>query len=103
MKKYSRIFSYLKNYTGKIFLYFLFTILSIVFSIVSIGMLMPFLELIFNIGSNSVSDLTTNSGNPVLRFIRGILVNSIEHNGKLNTLAIICGFIIATIFLKNLF
>ncbi len=47
MKQYSRIFGYLGAYKGKIVLYFLFTLLSIVFSIVSIGMLMPFLQLIF--------------------------------------------------------
>lgn len=103
MKKYARIFSYLKNYVPKIILYFLFTVLSIIFSIISIGMLMPFLELIFNIGSNSITNLAQHSGNPILNFIRGILTESIQHKGKLNTLAYICSFIIVTVFLKNLF
>ncbi len=66
-------------------------------------MLMPFLELIFNIGSNSVTDLAQHSGNPILNFIRNILTNSIHSNGKLNTLVFICVFIILTVFLKNLF
>ncbi len=103
MKKYSRIFSYLKNYIPQISFYFICTILSIIFSIVSIGMLMPFLELIFNIGSNSIADIATHAGNPILNFIRGVLTNSIEHEGKLNTLLYICGFIIVSVFLKNLF
>ena len=105
MKKYSRIFSYLKNYVPQILLYFLFTVLAIIFSIVSIGMLMPFLELIFNIGSNSITDIAQHSGNPVLNFIRNTLTSLISnpHIGKLNTLVIICCFIIITIFLKNLF
>ncbi len=64
---------------------------------------MPFLELIFNIGSNSVTELAQHSGNPILNFIRTVLTNSITKNGKLYTLAIICGFIILTVFLKNLF
>ena len=64
---------------------------------------MPFLELIFNIGSNSVTELAQHSGNPILNFIRTVLTNAITRNGKLNTLAIICGFIILTVFLKNLF
>src|SRR5215212_1635553 len=103
MKKYARIFSYLKNYTPQIFLYFLFTILSIIFSIVSIGMLMPFLELIFNVGSGTFAELTKQSGNPVLNSIRNTLTASIEQNGKLNTLSFICAFIIVSILLKNLF
>jgi subfamily B ATP-binding cassette protein MsbA len=103
MKNYSRVFAYLKNYKLQIVLYFFCTVLSIIFSIVSIGMLMPFLELIFNIGSNSITDLAQHSGNPILNFIRSVLTNSIEQNGKLNTLALICGFIIVSVFLKNLF
>ena len=101
MKKYSRIFAYLKNYIPQILLYFLFTILSIVFSIVSIGMLMPFLELIFNTGSSTI--FTQQSGNPAVSFIRNILTDSIQHKGKLDTLGLICVFIITSIFLKNLF
>ena len=101
MKKYSRIFAYLKNYIPQILLYFLFTILSIVFSIVSIGMLMPFLELIFNTGSATI--FTQQSGNPAVSFIRNILTDSIQHKGKLDTLGLICVFIITSIFLKNLF
>jgi subfamily B ATP-binding cassette protein MsbA len=103
MKKYARIFAYLKNYIPQIILYFLFTVLSIIFSIVSIGMLIPFLELIFNTGSSTLGALTQQSGNPVVSFVRNILVNSVEHSGKLNTLLLICVFIVVSIFLKNLF
>jgi subfamily B ATP-binding cassette protein MsbA len=103
MKKYARIFAYLRNYIPQIILYFLFTVLAIIFSIVSIGMLIPFLELIFNTGSSSLGALTQQSGNPVVSFVRNILVNSIEHSGKLNTLLLICVFIVVSIFLKNLF
>ncbi|MEO7984812.1 MAG: ABC transporter ATP-binding protein, partial [Bacteroidota bacterium] len=66
MKQYARIFDYLKVYKGKIVLYFLFTLLSIVFSIVSIGMLMPFLQLIFT-GSNTA--ITSTSNNPIIKSV----------------------------------
>ncbi len=99
MKKYSRVFRYLKNYKPQIFLYFLFTLLAIVFSIVSIGMLIPFLELIFHTGS----DMTQQSNNVVVKFVRDTLLNSIDKYGNLNTLLFICIFIIVSIFLKNLF
>jgi subfamily B ATP-binding cassette protein MsbA len=104
MNKYSRIFHYISAYKGKVLLYFLFIILSIVFSIVSIGMLMPFLDLIFKEGST----VKTESSNPVIKNINRFLVSTIQSNGggvegKLNTLGIICLLIIASIFLKNLF
>ncbi|MGN6354662.1 MAG: hypothetical protein ACTHLB_14820, partial [Parafilimonas sp.] len=66
MKKYSRVFAYLKNYIPQIALYFICSVLAIIFSIVSIGMLIPFLELIFNSGSSSLGELTKQSNNPVV-------------------------------------
>jgi len=66
-------------------------------------MLIPFLELIFNTGSSTLGELTKQSGNPVVSFVRSILVNTIENSGKLSTLLFICIFIVVSIFLKNLF
>jgi subfamily B ATP-binding cassette protein MsbA len=103
MKKYARIFTYLGNYKLQIFLYFLFTILSVVFSIVSVGMLMPFLELIFNAGGQGTTTLLQGSSNPVINSIRDFLVQSITESGKLETLLWICILIIISIFFKNLF
>jgi subfamily B ATP-binding cassette protein MsbA len=104
MKKYSRIFSYISAYKGQIFLYFLFVVLSIIFSIVSIGMLMPFLDLIFKEGQT----LTSQSSNPIIKTVNSFLVGTIRENGggiegKLRTLGVICLMIITSIFLKNLF
>ena len=108
MKKYSRIFGYLGSYKSGIFLYFLFIILSVVFSIVSVGMLMPFLELIFNGDKSTANALLKDTTNPVVKLIRDALTDSINNStnrtkGLLNTLALICIFIVVSIFLKNLF
>ena len=100
MKQYSRIFQYLRAYKGKIFLYFLFTLLSILFSIVSIAMLMPFLQLIF-LGSQA--GITTSSTNPVIQYINDFLNNSVETRGKISTLGFICLLMVGFILLKNLF
>ena len=100
MKQYSRIFQYLRAYKGKIFLYFLFTLLSILFSIVSIGMLMPFLQLIFLDGKTGV---TTSSSNAVIQSINDFLNNAVATNGKITTLGIICFLMVSFILLKNLF
>jgi len=108
MKNYSRIFGYLGQYKGSIFLYFLFIILSVAFSIVSVGMLMPFLELIFNGDNSTMAGLMKETQNPVIRFTRDILLRSIDSStdrlhGLLKTLGFICVIIIVSIFLKNLF
>jgi subfamily B ATP-binding cassette protein MsbA len=100
MKQYARIFGYLRHYQAQIGLYFLCIILSIIFSIVSVGMLMPFLELIFNSGAGGIAKA---SSNPVISFIREHLTESITSGGKLKTLGLICILIVVTIFLKNLF
>lgn len=108
MNKFSRIFKYLSGFKGKIVLYFLFIILSILFSILSVGMLMPFMELIFNGDSSGVSGLMKQTNNSVVKSIRDFLIETIEKggdgvSGKLTTLGFICGVIISSIFLKNLF
>src|SRR5688500_18317840 len=107
MKKYARIFKYINAYRGGVLLYILFIILSIAFSIVSIGMLMPFFELIFN-GDSGSSGLIKETDNAIVAYIRNFLLQSIQESGnelsgKLKTLTLICGLIIVSIFLKNLF
>jgi subfamily B ATP-binding cassette protein MsbA len=98
MKQYSRIFRYLRAYRGKILLYFLFTLLSIVFSIVSIGMLMPFLQLIFTGGATFA-----DSNNPIISRVNGFLNDSLAARGKVSTLGYICVLMVLFIMLKNLF
>ncbi len=102
MKQYARIFRYLTSYKPSIFLYVLFTLLSIVFSILSVGMLMPFLDLIFSSGSNS-SSLLAQTTNPTILFVREQLIRIINSSGKITALGIICLVILTAIFFKNLF
>ncbi len=98
MKQYARIFQYFVAYKGKIFLYFLFTLLSIVFSIVSIGMLMPFLQLIFT-GEGTFK----STGSPVVKWINDFLANAVNPDDKIKTLGFICVLMVSFILLKNLF
>ena len=105
MKKYSRIFSYLKEYKGKIGLYLLSIILSVVFSIVSVGMLMPFFDLIFKSDSGT-SKFVETAKSPVIAYIRETLQHIIDSggaNGKVKALGAICIVIILSILLKNMF
>jgi subfamily B ATP-binding cassette protein MsbA len=83
--------------------YGLFITLSIVFSLFSLGMLTPFLDLIF--GKSSLSSLPVNAINAssIKDVIYGFLQNNIAKYGKSYALGWICLFIIVSIFLKNLF
>ena len=106
MKQYARIFGYLGAYKGKIFLYFLFTLLSIVFSIVSIGMLMPFLQLIFTDPRPECLQCTTTgsvSNNPIIQSLNNFLYDSIQKRNRVGTLGLICLLMMIFIILKNLF
>lgn len=100
MKKYSRIFRYLEAFKGKIVLYFITTVLSIGFSIVSLGMLMPFFDLIFK-GDNA--GLMPKMDSPLTIYVRKFLILWVGDLNPIGALALICIIIVISIFLKNLF
>ncbi|RYY67031.1 MAG: ABC transporter ATP-binding protein [Chitinophagaceae bacterium] len=99
MKKYARIFRYLRHYRGEIALYTLTTLLSVAFSIVSMGMLIPFFNLIFNVEGQEIKP----SSSPMVNAIQGAMQNLIDSQGKGRALLFICVFIIVFTLLKNLF
>jgi subfamily B ATP-binding cassette protein MsbA len=103
MKKYARVFKYLSQYKGEAVLYIVFILLSIVFSLVSLGMLLPFLEMIFKGDKPGVTGFLDESNNVIVRTIRNFLIDSINTRGKVPTLGFICILIIVSIFFKNLF
>jgi subfamily B ATP-binding cassette protein MsbA len=103
MKKFFRIISYIKEYKAQMAWYGLFITLSIVFSLFSLGMLTPILDLIF--GKSALSSLHVNTidASSIKDVIYGFLQNNIAKYGKSYALGWICLFIIVSIFLKNLF
>ena len=104
MNKYARVFRYISQYKADAVLYIIFILLSIVFSLVSLGMLFPFLEMLFNGEKPGTSGFVTTTDNSMVVFVRRLLADSIQGPaGKEGTLGIICLFIIASIFLKNVF
>ena len=91
MKKFIRIISYIKEYKAYMSLYTLFISLSIVFSLFSLSMLVPFMDLIF--GSSELSGVakvaTANSGS-LKDSLYTFLQNNIIQYGKLAALGWIC-------------
>lgn len=100
MKKYSRVFRYLGHYKPSIAWYFISILFSIVFSIVSIGMLLPFMQLIFDVQQVSVPK---SSGNFLMKWINENVYDLIYTGNKQHDLGIVCILIIIFIALKNLF
>ena len=106
MKKFIRIISYIREYKAYMAWYSLFITLSIVFGLFSLGMLMPFMDLIF--GSSELTGViknttAANGSANIKEIIYGFLQNSIARHGKVTALGWICLAIVITIFLKNLF
>ena len=100
MRRYSRIFNYLKGYKLSILQYFVSALLSIVFSVLSLAMLFPFLQLLFGINDQT---MVHKSSNPVMGWLNNNLNNLIQHGKPVDALGIVCIMIIGSIFLKNLF
>ena len=104
MKKFIRIISYIKEYKAYMSLYTLFISLSIVFSLFSLSMLVPFMDLIF--GSSELSGVakvaTANSGS-LKDSLYTFLQNNIIQYGKLAALGWICIGIVTAVLFKNLF
>src|SRR6476469_4330035 len=101
MKQYARVFKYIGQYKREAFLYIIFIVLSILFSLVSLGMLFPFLEMLFNGDKPGVLAAASNSA--VVTHVREILNSSIKNYGRNGTLGFICVFIVFSVLLKNLF
>jgi subfamily B ATP-binding cassette protein MsbA len=106
MKKFIRIISYIREYKAYMAWYSLFITLSIVFGLFSLGMLMPFMDLIFEKGELTGVINTANasggSGN-IKEIVYGYLQQIIDTHGKVTALGWICLAIIINIFLKNTF
>ncbi len=103
MKRYSRVFTYLKRYKSSIGWYFTTILLSIIFSIISIGMLVPFMNLIFGVKQNVVTDIAKKPDIAVIHWLKEQLNLLINSNDPFHALGVVCILIIISIALKNLF
>jgi subfamily B ATP-binding cassette protein MsbA len=107
MKRFFKIFGYIKEYKLNMGLYFLFVLLSIAFSLISFSLLTPFMDLIFGdknltqpIASIPQGANITNNLKDTLYAYFNALINN---HGKEYTLGVICIFIILMILFKNIF
>jgi len=104
MRSLATIFQYIKRYPVLVGLYFFFNILSAIFSIVSLVMLAPFLQVIFKVTDSVNNQITSRFAiGPIGAFYEWLtkLVNT--DDGKVKALAAICIVVVIAIVLKNVF
>ena len=106
MKSLRTIFKYIKKYPALIITYFSFNILSAIFGVISLGLLSPFLMLIFKQGD--AFKAVTGSGffnriNPVNHFKEWLYQMINTPGGSIKALVVICIVVFVSILLKNLF
>ena len=111
MKKISRLLDYLADYKGKIGLYFLFNLLSILFGLVSFALLAPVLSVLFGVKPAGTADVKTASADHAANILhpgpidqaKEYLNSFLLHQDRITTLAYICIIIVVFTVLKNLF
>ena len=104
MKRFSRILFYLRSQKRNIVLYVVFNLLSIIFSLVSLAMLAPFLQMLF--GKEKlmrVQPAWNFSASGILDFLKYTISQLISQHDEVYALAAICVIIVISIFFKNLF
>jgi subfamily B ATP-binding cassette protein MsbA len=107
MKSLRTIFRYVAKYPKLILAYFGFNVLSNLFSIISLGLLSPFLLLIFKkqntLGAVSESNSFFSRINPINQFKIWLYQVVQTPGGEIKGLAIICILILCFIVFKNVF
>ena len=103
MKKFYRVLSYIKPYWAYAGLNVIFNLLTVVFSLFSFALLIPFLNLLFGI-----NELVTEkpefilSTDALLNFLNYHISHIIVNQGKMTALVYICAVILGAFFFRNL-
>ncbi len=103
MKNYFRLLRHVGAYKGYAALNILFNILSVVFSLFSLTMVAPFLNVLFNQSTNYKQEPLTLSVNSIINNFNYYLSSYIEANGKLEALLMLSIVVVVLFFFKNLF
>lgn len=104
MKRFSTILKYLKDKKGKIVGYIVFNLLAILFSLISLAMLAPFLKLLFAEKLEVIEKPTLSfSANAVFDYLQYFLSQLIREHNKVMALAFVCGLVLIAILFKSLF
>ena len=102
MKSLKTIFKYISKYPQLVATYLTFNILSAVFSIISLGLLSPFLMLIFQQGDAFIN-VQSNSLNPISYFKQWLHDLISSPGGNTKGLMVICLIMFGSVIFKTFF
>src|SRR5207248_11097414 len=107
MKSLRTIWRYISRYPKLVVAYFSFNILSSIFAVVSLGLLSPFLLLIFK-KQDTLKEVTSSTNffakiNPINNFKLWLYHLIHQPNGEVKALGVICLLLIGAFLLKNIF
>ncbi len=104
MNQYSRIIKYLFPYKWHVFINIFSNLLGAIFSLFSLAMLIPFLQLLFGnvplVETKPVLELTTESVTQNLNYILSHLIKTYD---KASALLFVIALVLIASFLKNFF
>ena len=103
MKNYFRLLSNIRNYKGNVALNVFFNVLSVVFSLFSLTMIAPFLNVLFGQDTHYDMQPWSLSIKVLLNNFNYYLSGYIHEHGKIDALALISVLVIVMFFMKNLF
>ncbi|MEP7145655.1 MAG: ABC transporter ATP-binding protein [bacterium] len=103
MNYFKRVFKYVKPYSKELVLANLFTVLVVIFSLLSVLMLFPFIDLLFNDIPKIASQKTISSVFDIKEIITVYFGQIVSRYDKLDVLKFLCVLILFTFLLKNLF
>lgn len=103
MKKFYRVLAYIKPYWGYALLNMLFNLLTIVFSLFSMTLLVPFLNLLFSTEAlvTTKPEFALNA-DTIIQILNYYISQVIIEEGQLQALVYICVILIVAFFLRNL-
>lgn len=103
MKKFSRVLAYIIPYWGAAALNVISNLFTIVFSLFSFALLIPFLNLLFDINKLvTVKPELHLSTQSALNYLNYYVSQIIIQHGKIQALIFICAIILASFLLRNL-
>ena len=104
MRYFFRIIKYIKPYTYYALLNIVFNILSVLFSLFSLTMIIPFLGILFETQEKVYNppSLGLNASSVKENFY-ALISSIIDNNGKVEALMFICVLVLITFFLRNIF
>jgi len=103
MKKLFRVIAYIFPYWGHLLANLFFNVMTIVFSLFSLALLIPFLNLLFGMNKLvTVKPALSFSTHAALNYLNYYISQIIIHQGKLQALVFICVIILVSFFFKDI-